>query len=378
MIPPLPMRQRPLAIVTAALLLLLAQPALAWSTKEHILLTRFAIARLLADDQTPPQMKQWLRHASPGELDMDALADFYLHTRQGIIPRNVDGLPYWSVVPDLQALISRPRDVVSPFDVHERILHYLDVEYFDPDQQQRAEDQKPIYKPDLSARPRLADFPRDHTDARYRQAGMLPFRIEQSYNRLTASLRAGRLNDQPGRFPRDDHAAKWAGYLAHYVADNTQPHHSTVDYRSRSYFPEPGRAPGVHAQVEYMLVDDGHDDYLETRKRVWELFIRKLETVEDPVSIADVWAGSVRTSLDAYDALPLIGQAARAAWRPDTPSTRSWEHGIIDTPAFYAHSATWRDTPTTLAEVKAHQMALAVKRIAAHWRQAWDAAHPDD
>lgn len=354
---------------------LLAQPAWGWSTKEHILLTRLAIARLLADDQTPPPMKQWLRDADPGNLDMEALEDYYLHSRQGIIPRGVDGLPYWSVVPDLEALISRPRDVVAPFNVHERLLHYLDVEFFDPHQQERTEDQKPLFKADLSARPAAADFPRDHTDARYQQAGMLPFRVEQTYHRLVAALRAGRLNDQPGQFPRDDHAAKWAGFLAHYVADNTQPHHATVDYRSRTYFPNPARAPDVHAQLEYKLVDDENNDYLETRKLVWKLFVQKLETVEDPVGTEDIWTGSVLTSLQAYDALPLIGQAARAAWQPNTPSDRSWEDGIIHTPTFYTHQGQWREKPSTVAEMKAHQMALAVHRIAAHLRQAWEAAH---
>src|SRR5690606_31993732 len=148
-------------------------------TKEHILLTRMAIARLLADEQTPPAMKQWLADAAPGDLDPDGLREFYLSARQGIFPRGADGLPYWATVPDLQALISRPQEQVAPFGVHERVLHYLDVEFFDPSQQQRPDGQKPVYRPDLSARPQLTDFPRDMADPRYAEAGMLPFRIEQ-------------------------------------------------------------------------------------------------------------------------------------------------------------------------------------------------------
>src|SRR5690349_6939844 len=37
-----------------------------WSTKEHILLTRLAAIRLIENDQTPPEMKAWLRDGLAG------------------------------------------------------------------------------------------------------------------------------------------------------------------------------------------------------------------------------------------------------------------------------------------------------------------------
>ena len=80
-------------------------------------------------------------------------------------------------------------------------------------------------------------------DPRYQQAGMLPFRVEECYGKLVEQIRAGRLSDKPGQFPRDEHAAKWAGYLAHYVADNTQPQHATIDYKSQTYFADKRNAP---------------------------------------------------------------------------------------------------------------------------------------
>ena len=128
----------------------------------------------------------------------------------------------------------------------ERLLHYIDVEFF------LAGDQKREYRHDLSGKPKLADIPRDMKDPRYQQAGMLPFRVEDAYSKLVEQLRAGRLNDKPGQFPRDEHAAKWAGYLAHYVADNTQPQHATIDYKSadllrrQARVAQRPRADGVH------------------------------------------------------------------------------------------------------------------------------------
>lgn len=361
-------------LTAAVALLFMATTAFAWSTKEHILVTRLAAARLLTDPATPEAMKQWLRDAVPGDLSEPALREFFLHGRQGIFPRGVDGLSFWAVVPDLEASAMRSNETVAPFGVHERLLHYLDVEFFDPQQQNLPENTKPQYKPDLSAAPRLADVPRDMADRRFRDAGMLPFRVEQAYQRTVEHIRDGRLNDKPGQFPRDEHATRWAGLLAHYIADNTQPHHASVDYKSRTYFPDPARAPDVHAQMEYKLVDDEHADYPEMRDRLWALLLRKLEQVDDPVTTADVWEGSVQTSLRSYDALPLIGQAALAAWQKDAPGDRPWEQGIIDTEAFFAYEGDWRGRKMSVAEMKAEQLALAVHRIAAHWRQAWKEA----
>lgn len=353
------------------LLLWLAGPAWAWSTKEHILLTRLAAARLLDDEQTPPEMKAWLRQVVPGPLDEASLRAWYLHARQGVFPRGVDGAAFWAVVPDLRAMTMRPQETVSPFGVHERLLHYIDLEFFDPNQQGQ---DKPQYKPDGSARPALEQVSRDPADPRYQQAGMLPFRIEQAYGELVKSIRAGRLMDKPGQFPRDDHAARWAGCLAHYVADNLQPHHATVDYKSRSFFPDPASAPDVHAQMEYKPVDDDWADYPDTRRRVWDLLMAKLKTIEDPATMSDVWIGSVQSSMHAYSALPLIGHAARAAWKPDQQSGRTGEQGVLDTDAFYAFEGDWAGRRVSVAEMKAELQAVAVIRIAAHWRKAWDEA----
>lgn len=128
----------------------------------------------------------------------------------------------------------------------------------------------------------------------------------------------------------------------------------------------------MHAQLEYRLVDDEHADHLDTRRRVWDLLQEKLNRIHDPVPVDDVWAGSVQTSLNSYEALPLIGQAARAAWREADAGER--HRDAIDIEAFYAYQDDWRGRQVSVAEMKAEQLALAAARIAAHWRHAWRTA----
>ena len=366
----MPTSRRRTAIL--ALLLVLAtgaRPAAAWSTKEHILLTRLAAIRLLRDPNTPPEMKAWLAAAMPGlGPDIASQRDYLLHARVGPFPRGVDGIAFWAVVPDVQALIDsgapdRARKV-EPFGVPERLLHFVDLELFMPDESQRR------YRPDLSSKPKLSDLPRDHTDPRYARAGMLPFRVEQCQRELARAIREDRLNDKPAQFPRDDHAARWAGFLAHYVQDNTQPHHATEDYRSASYFgANPRGAPNVHADMEYRLIDDEFEDYPALRAELWDLLIEQLEAFEDPVQVTDPFVGTIEVALHSYDALPLIGQAAVAAYggTPDRP-------GKFDPEAFYHFKGKVGDSEFTILDLKARQLAWAVRRTERAWLGAWEMA----
>src|SRR4051812_7179183 len=78
---------------------------LAWSTKEHMQLARIAAERLMADEKAPPAMRQWLRDATPGVMDMEGEKRWFLTTRQGITPRGADGIIYWAVMPDVVVLM---------------------------------------------------------------------------------------------------------------------------------------------------------------------------------------------------------------------------------------------------------------------------------
>lgn len=345
--------------------------AFGWSTKEHILLTRLAAIRLLADPQTPAHMKQWLSEAMPGiGPEVASQRDYLLHARVGPFPRGVDGIAFWAVVPDLQAMIdsgSPPDRVkkVEPFGVGERLLHFVDVELFMPDETRRR------YRPDLSNKPKATDLPRDRTDPRYRRAGMLPFRVEQCYQELVRSIRAGRLTDKPGQFPRDEHSAKWAGFLAHYVQDNTQPHHATEDYRSASYFGgTPRNAPNVHAGMEYRLVDDEFEDYPQLRAELWDLLVAALQANDDPVLTDDLFDATVAVALHSYDALPLIGQAAVKAYG-EGPARKN----ALDAVSFFHFKGDVDGKNRSVLEMKARQMAWGARRTERLWLRAWREAH---
>lgn len=344
--------------------LLLASPLHAWSTKEHVQLARIAAEELLADDATSPDMKAWLRVAVPQPLTMEQERDYLLHAHHGIFPRGVDGIPFFTTMPDLLTFSDPPEKKTDPFGVHERLLHYIDLEYFHNDEPKRN------YADDLSGKPKLDEIPRDMHDPRYQRAGMLPFRMEYCYRELVRTLKANRLADTPGQFPRDDHAAKWAGFLAHYAGDNTQPQHATIDYKSAAYFPHERNSPNVHAQVEYVPVDDETADYPKLREDYWAAFAAALKDVKDTGDLSDIWLSSVQLSLDSYDALPLIGRAAAAS------AIRDKDRVSIGTEQFYRFRGPFRGAETTVLEMKAHQQALAVKRIERLWLRAWAESHP--
>jgi hypothetical protein len=398
------------ARVAAAVALVAALPAtsFAWGTKEHVMITRLAAEGLIADPATPPAMRQWLIDAQPQRLTNEQERAFFMTGRMGPMPRGVDGLAFWSVMPDLTALTDRPQTKVEPYGAHERLLHYIDVEYFGPNAVP-LEDEKPrpragggpelmgeeggaaappaggasggggnapqpLVRPGPDRKPAAADFPRDVTDRRLAKAGYLPFRVRDCYDRTVRQIRAGRLIDRPGQFPRDEHATKWAGMLAHYVADNTQPHHATIDYQGRSFFPPGVRVPSVHSALEYKPVDDEHADYPALRERYWALLQARLADVRDLAESADPFDGSIQTTLISYDALPMVGAAAVAAWdrggKPDEPR----DTGRIDVEKFYDGRGTYLGREMSVLEMKAHQQAWAVKRIQRLWRAAWDEA----
>jgi hypothetical protein len=347
--------------MTLLLLLSLALPAAGWSTKEHVQLTRIAAMRLVKSPDTPPAMRDWLVTSTPLLADLSEEKGWFLSTRHGVVPRGVDGLTYWSVMPDLMIGIDGNEKKIDPYGVPERLLHYLDVEFFNADENRRN------YRDDLKNKPSADQIPRNLLDERYKRAGMVHFRIEECYLKLVESIRSGRLNDQPGQFPRDEHAARWAGYLAHYVQDVTQPQHSTVDYKSQSYFPNPRKAPNVHAEMEYRLVDDDMSDFPGMREEYWEAFLQELEKL--PVGAAqrvDPWLWTVETLLDGYDALPLIGRSAQAAHNP--------EDGRFDTEKFMRGRGQVRGEEMTVLRLKARRTALAVANTERILLQAWKEA----
>lgn len=352
-------------ILASFLVLYFSTRCYAWGTKEHILLTRLAAEGLIADPKTPEEMKNWLRKAAPDVRDIEGEKRFLLEAHIGVFPRGADGLSFWSVVPDLNRAVDGQGDrarKIEPFDVPEALLHYINLEFFFPIDAQRS------YVDDLSHKPSFNDVPRDMTDPRWKRSGMLPFRVEQCYKELVEQISKGRLVDTPGQYPRDEHAQMWAGMLAHYAEDNTQPQHSTADYMSQSYFKQLFRGPNVHTDVESRLVDDEGNDYTELRREFWDVFAKSLNEVRDPIDTDDPWAATLQVSLLSYDALPLIGHAAEAAYSHEG---EGWK---FDAVAFYHFKGTYHGKEITVMQMKADQMGWAVKRVQRLWRKAWEEA----
>jgi hypothetical protein len=329
---------------------------------------------MIADPSTPPEMKDWLVKANRQNFNVEEDNEWFMTQHVGMYPRNCDGLGFWGCMPDI-AKGSGPRpENIEPFGVPEFKLHFTDMEYFNPDPAKRT------FKDDLSHKPRPEDFPHDLKDPRWKSAGFLPLRIEDVYKKMVQDLRDKKLYDQPGQYPRDEHAAHWAGYVAHYLEDNTQPQHATVDFMSRSYFGKQNahlpRGINVHFLVEGTIDDDEDNDYMNYRKEYLDLFRSDLETVKDPSDTDDLFKATIEISLNAYDNLPLIGRAAMAAYGiGGTPEAPTGHPGKFDAEKFYHYKGTVDGVETTVIEMKARQMALGVKRVQKIWRMAWEEAH---
>jgi hypothetical protein len=353
-----------LAMFTACAI---APSARAWSAKEHAQFARMAAERIVADPSTPPALKDWLTRATPGMLDVAGEKDFFLHTRVYPAKLHFQGITEWATVPDEHALHDRASSKVDPFGVHEKQLHFIDLELLRPPAEKKG------YRPDLSGKPTLESIPRDMRDPRYIQAGMLPFRVQYCYDRLVECIRAGRLvNTEQKLEGEDDSAARWAGYLAHYLADNTQPQHATVDYKSATYFPLNHRPPNVHAEIEYRMCDDEKQDCPELRAEFWPLFVDSLKTVKDPSDTDDLFTATLQIALYSYDALPMIGDAAVAAF---VAPPGAGSGGEIDTERFFHTRGTFHGQEMSVMQMKADQTAMAVLRIEKIWRRAWEEAN---
>lgn len=346
-----------------------ATAAHGWSFKEHIQITRIAVSRLVADPTTPPQMKSWLKSILPQTLDLAGEREFLLHARVGKEPAGLTGLLYWVCMPDMHALTDAGNTKVPPFNIHERKLHFIDLELFQTGQRKRG------YRHDLSGKPAIGDIPQEISDPRYEQAGMLPLRIEQCHKQLVDAIRAGNLVAPTTQQSEGRDAAFWAGYLAHYVQDNTQPQHATLDYKSQSYFADKRRAPNVHSEMEYRMIDDEGEDFMDLREEFWPLFAAALDQ-PSPGAGSNVFTSSVELSLASYDALPLVGLAAmHAAGQGGTPEHPVGPAGPFDTRAFFRYRGMVDGREMSVMEMKARQLAWAVHRTEQALRAAWDEAH---
>lgn len=346
-------------------------PVQAWGTKEHILLTRLAVIRIVQDPTAPEELKTFLRSVMPEAGDLQAQQDYFMTARLGAEPRGLSGLEFWVVEPDIRA--NRDREIkIEPFGVPERLLHFVDVEYLHSDVNRQ------VYRHDLSNRLDVSDVPTQFTDKRFQKAGLLPFAVQRSYEKLVQALKDKRLTADPARPEDQDHAVRWLGSLAHYAQDNTQPHHATADYKSASYFADKRKAPNVHSEMEWRMNDDEKESFPDLRSDYWEVLVRSLDQLkQDPFEKrGDVWWETLLVSDASYGYLPAIGLAAMSAsGQKGTPEQPVGPCGPIDTRAFFRFEAPVGDQNMSLLEIKARQQALAVVRTAGLIRRAWDSAY---
>ncbi|HEY0009922.1 MAG TPA: hypothetical protein VGB55_14440 [Tepidisphaeraceae bacterium] len=356
--------------VFAVLLVLCFVPAAeAWSLKEHVLLTRLSILRLLDDPTTPQGLKIFLTTNTPDLTDIQGAREFFMHGSVGIAPKGLVGTSHWSVEPDLRAGDKKTK--IEPFGVPEQSLHFIDLELVNPNPDGR------VYRHDLSSLPAMTEVPKDYKDPQYKDAGVLPFAVRRSYDELVESFKQNRLASDPAKPDDNDHALRWAGALAHYTQDNFQPHHATVDYKSVSYFADRRKAPNVHAEMEYKMNDDEKNPMPELRAEYWPVFEKALQIGKDPAVSDDPWAGSLEVSFYSYRLLPMIGLAAmEAAGQAGTSEKPVGPAGEFDTTKFFHYVGEVDGQKMTLMQAKAQQQAGAVVRVARLLRQAWDEAHP--
>ncbi len=368
------------------ILALSAAPALGWSHQQHILMTRLTCDRLIGDPATPAGLRAFLSanlpaaDRTPAALERLAVTDVV-----GDAPNAfAHGLDRWTTVPDQVRRLPEGKVKLNLYGATEDSMHNLGAESFTATGDH-------LYHDDGSGKPDLArDVPMDAADPRYRRGGYVPLRAQQCYDDLVKAL-------GPGDAPADPAAAvKWAGYLAHYVQDSTQPQHATVDTKSVTYLA--GHVPGIpaaatrpanaglaearlpkginpHTDMEYTLFASAAEPLATYRRAYWAELQSALATDAPLAQVHPVPPNATTDGVfhldltvlgDSYDALPLVGHAAAAAYRT----------GTFDPAAFYGHAGQVDGHDTTVAKLIGDRNAAAVREVGLLYRAAWADAHP--
>ncbi len=373
-------KNRLIGLACLLFVLALGQKSFGWAHQGHILITRLAALRIINDPTAPQGLRDFLKANMP--YTMDDCKDLATVEIVGGSPGGTKfdhGLDHWVTMPDqLRDAKKYPEaQHVEPYGVPEGSLHFLDMEDFSPDG---------IYKDDLSGKPDITKIPRDLTDPRWKLGGFVPLRIEEMYHRLAAAIGSGDTVAQP------DKAAEYAGFLAHYTEDCTQPHHSTVDFKSITYLagrikelpnvPKADRTLAAirlprsidpHGDIEYQLYEDAKPPRDEYRKEFWADLTADIDRLAkerngDPSITAenfDPFMWTLQNLSDGYDYLPFVGRAAQAAYAS----------GKFDPTAYFPHEGETHGQKMTIIELIALRNAKAVLDVDKIWRLAWDEAH---
>lgn len=228
---------------------LAAGPALAWDSGVHRMVTRLAVGAL-----------------APGPLQQSFAA-------------NVASLEKMSVEPDLLREMG---------DKNEGRRHYIDLEYYGSDPFAVLNPSKSVMVEKFGAR-------------RLMKSGTLPWTIESESDALAAAWRD------------DDCRAvlKVGGYLSHYVADASQPLHTTIHFDG---YPEDR---GMHQRLE----------------RTADVYVAELEREAAPrvrvENIDEVWTPVIAELRKSSALVPQVIAADRAA-RSAARSSPQFERMLME------------------------------------------------
>jgi hypothetical protein len=326
------------------------RPAVAWSRKGHVIVTRAAVKLLLDDPKTPPALQALLQEGLGKPEKVTGLEEFVVGPE---VKERLDaGLDLYSFRPD--ELVGA-HSTVSAFGIGEDKMHYLDMEMFHPDPKRRR------FSPDGANKVRAGDLPRRSSDPRYREAGFLTFRAEQSYRNLVQSLRNNYTNEQ---------VFLWLGYLSHYISDSYQPYHSSIDYRGFDCPCNEGREKkhDFHPDLEGTLFRDDRPAGRQLRAVYWGYFREALAAgagKHRAKSPLDPYLVTQEALLTGYDYLPMLCRAGTAALA----------RGEFDPDAWFNYRERLGKREISVLELKAERMALATLALRALILQAWYEAH---
>ena len=238
--------------IAPALLLLVATatPALAWGSKGHEWTVSNAITLL-----PESKLKQYLREHE-GRIRFNSLIPDF-HWKDGSVSKL------------------------------ESVDHYIDLEI-------------------IAVPPTPADLPLTRMDAarlynargvKFSDGGFLPWRIQETYLALVNALKTDR-----------DAVPFWAGVLSHYVADATQPLHTTIHFDGWvSEANGPKELQGIHLDYELTFIED---QGLEFRHSA-------LAAAAPPALIPDVHQATAELVCESWRYVGLIYDVARRHQGPD-------------------------------------------------------------
>jgi len=203
--------------------------------------------------------------------------------------------------------------------------HYIDLDA--PEPMLTAE----VLRTELRSR---VDAARWYTAHRltFRDGGFLPWRIEEMEVAL-ANAMAGETQE----------VGLFAGLLAHYAADATQPLHTTKDYNGRvAPNTKESYLHGIHADYEIVFIQDRGIEFRES----------SLAMARPAKKLDDVFGAAVDMVLDSYTHVDMIYDVAGRNAGPDRYT--AWD--------------------AEMGEMTRERLAEAATLVASLWLTAWEEA----